>query len=233
MPDSLKAILNASSLVSETDEKGKITRVNEKFCSVSGYVESELIGKDHSVLNSGYHSREFWQTMYQTTVKKREVWSGIVKNKAKDDSFYWVQSYIQAIFIEGKLKGFISVRHDITQEIEQKQKIEEGAVKMQSMVDELKKNSETLREKNEKLLTENEGVRQYNLSMEKLKAQNKLKLTSLVIVMIPIFILFAIIIYEKGIEESKITLFGTFVGIIVGSFLRDLVVGKTETEKNE
>ena len=111
----LEAMLDKSCLVSKTDRYGKITEVNEKFCEVSGYMPQELLGRDHSVLNSGTHSKDFWKDMYRTTVKYKSIWFDTVTNRAKDGRLYVVKSWIMANFdTEGKLVGFTSIRHDVT-----------------------------------------------------------------------------------------------------------------------
>ena len=111
----LEGIINDSSLVSRADSKGKITYVNDLFCEVSGYKRHELLGKDHNILNSGKHSREFWNQMYLSTVKHKTIWNETVTNKAKDGSEYIVDSWITAEFDEkGKHTGYFSTTHDLT-----------------------------------------------------------------------------------------------------------------------
>ena len=111
----LQRLLNDSALVSHADTKGKITAVNARFCELSGYKEHELLGKDHSVLNSGKHTREFWNTMYQATVVHKAVWNETVTNRKKDGTYYVVDSWITAEFDEkDNHTGYVSVRHDLT-----------------------------------------------------------------------------------------------------------------------
>jgi len=113
---SLEEILEESCLVSKTEKFGKIVEVNDKFCFVSGYARQELLGHDHRVLNSGFHSKEFWQKMYETTVEYKTIWFATVRNKKKDGSFYVVNSWVRANFDElGNHIGFISVMQDITE----------------------------------------------------------------------------------------------------------------------
>lgn len=111
----LESIINESSLVSRADSKGKITYVNDTFCEVSGYKKHELVGKDHSVLNSGKHNRDFWNQMYISAIKHKTTWNEIVTNKRKDGSEYIVDSWITAEFDEkGNHTGYFSTRHDLT-----------------------------------------------------------------------------------------------------------------------
>jgi len=112
----LTGFINDSTLVSYTDEKGKITYVNKKFEEVSGWKYREIKGKDHKVLNSGKHKKSFWLNMYKVTVKDKKTWYGQVTNKKRNGELYYVDSYIKALFdIDGNLRGFMSIRQDITE----------------------------------------------------------------------------------------------------------------------
>ena len=107
--------LDASSIISKADSKGKITYVNKKFEEVSGYSLKEVLGKDHSIVNSGTHPKEFWTDMYKTVIVDKGIWNSVCTNRAKDGSFYHVDTYIKGEFNkEGKLQEFMSIRQDVT-----------------------------------------------------------------------------------------------------------------------
>jgi PAS domain S-box-containing protein len=113
--ETFKTVLNASALISITDATGTITEVNDAFCDISKYSRQELIGKKHNVINSGYHSPEFFSGMWKT-ITKGQSWRDEIKNKAKDGSYYWVDTIINPVFDEtGKIKQYISVVYLITQ----------------------------------------------------------------------------------------------------------------------
>ena len=118
-------LLEATCLISKTDSKGNITYANDKFLKVAGYTLQEVVGKNHNVVNSGYHPKKIWQDMYQTVIKEKKIWHHpCVTNRAKNGSLYYVKSWIQAEFdLDDKIKGFISVRHDITDLILQQNEI--------------------------------------------------------------------------------------------------------------
>lgn len=129
--------LEASAIISIADEKGKITYVNKKFSEVSGYSLEEVAGKDHNIVNSGEHTREFWANMYKTTVQDKKIWNDVCTNRAKDGSLYYVDTYIKSRFDEsGKLLGFMSIRQDVTsivnsaKELEKKNTYLEHAAKI-------------------------------------------------------------------------------------------------------
>jgi diguanylate cyclase (GGDEF)-like protein/PAS domain S-box-containing protein len=110
-----KHALDKHAIVAITDIQGRITYANQKFCEISGYSLDELIGKDHAILNSGYHPKGFWKAMYRS-VSRGNAWHDEVCNRAKDGHLYWVDTTI-APFIgdNGKPESYISIRTDITQ----------------------------------------------------------------------------------------------------------------------
>ena len=103
-------------IVSESDLQGNITYANEKFCEISGYTEEELIGKPHSIVRHPETPKTFFETMWNT-LKAEEKFHGVIKNRKKDGSAYWVDVSIIPIKKKNRLMGYRAIRFDITNQV--------------------------------------------------------------------------------------------------------------------
>jgi hypothetical protein len=115
--NNLKSTLFGSSVIIITNAKGTIAEVNESFLNLSGYKREDLIGKTHSVLNSNYHSNDFFDNI-KKTIKSDSIWHGDICNQKKDGTSFWISSYIYPIKDEnGKIYQFWNVGTDINDKI--------------------------------------------------------------------------------------------------------------------
>ena len=133
MLDSYKKAIDVNIITSITDSKGIIIYVNERFCEVSKFSNHELIGQSHRVINSNYHAKEFFRDLWKT-ISKGKTWHGEIKNKAKDGSFYWVDTVILP-FNSGKESGYLSLRTLINERKELEKRKEEYIKSLEEMLD--------------------------------------------------------------------------------------------------
>ncbi len=106
--------VNYHAIVSITDKEGRIVYVNEKFCEVSGYSRSELLGQNHRILKSDEHSQGFFTGIW-LTISRGKIWQGEICNRRKNGSLYWVKSSIVPFLDnQGIPYQYISIRTDIT-----------------------------------------------------------------------------------------------------------------------
>lgn len=117
-------IIDKNVISSTTDLHGKITKVSEAFCDISGYRKDELLGKSHNILRHKDMPKAVYKELW-ATIKAGNIWQGELKNIRKDGSTYWVDVTITPIKDEqGDTISYASIHNNITD----KKRIEELSV---------------------------------------------------------------------------------------------------------
>ena len=126
--------VNEYAIISKTDILGNILEINENFCKISGFTKEELIGETHRIINSGHHPKSFWKECW-STIRSGKNWRGEVKNRAKDGSYYWVDTTISPLLNSNReIVGFLSIRYDITAHKKSEEELEDTVNQLKSFV---------------------------------------------------------------------------------------------------
>lgn len=113
-----KNAIDKTNIVSKTNTSGLITYVNDEFCKVSQYTKEELLGKPHNIVRHQNSKKSIFKELWET-IKSKKSWNGIIENRKKDGSSYFVDTTIFPIFEkDGKVEEYIAIRKDITELVE-------------------------------------------------------------------------------------------------------------------
>ncbi|RKQ15909.1 EAL domain-containing protein [Oceanobacillus bengalensis] len=125
----LKYAVDQATILTITDKDGKILYVNDQFCKVIQYSKEELLANNHRMLNSGYHSKEYYKNLWETVISGN-VWRGVLRNKAKDGSYIWLDTTIVPFLDkDGKPYQYISIRDDVTEKKQVEEELKESEEK--------------------------------------------------------------------------------------------------------
>ncbi|TGL88749.1 PAS domain S-box protein [Leptospira congkakensis] len=133
----LKHAFDEHAIIAITDKSGQISYVNDRFCEISMYSREELVGNNHRLLNSGFHSPEFFDRMYHM-IKNGYVWKGDIRNKTKAGTIYWVSATIVPLrSIDGNINRFFALHTLITRTIESEEKVSQLLLEKELLLQEV------------------------------------------------------------------------------------------------
>ncbi len=107
-------IVNRFVITSSTDLTGRITYASKAFEEISGYHQSELIGKNHRLLKDPQMPDSLFEALWKT-ITRGEDWHGEIRNIAKNGTYYWVDVHIAPNRNdEGIIIGYTTINQNIT-----------------------------------------------------------------------------------------------------------------------
>jgi PAS domain S-box-containing protein len=128
------ALDQSANVIIITHKNGLIEYVNRSFTSVTGYLPSEVIGKNPRILKSGTHSQPFYKELWKT-LKKGQKWEGEFHNRKKNGELYWESATITPVRNkDSEIIRFIAIKEDITLRKKAEQSLRDSEEKFRSMV---------------------------------------------------------------------------------------------------
>ncbi|MBX9851215.1 MAG: PAS domain-containing protein [Cytophagaceae bacterium] len=125
--------LEHATILAKTDKYGVINYVNDKFCEISKYSREELIGNRFHILSGHYHSRLFFDNMWET-ISVGKIWNNEIKNRAKDGSYFWLDATVVPVLDKENIPvEYIAIYTDVTERF--RQSINEQKIRSSSIIE--------------------------------------------------------------------------------------------------
>jgi PAS domain S-box-containing protein len=171
-------VIDGVALITRADLRGKITYANDSFCKISGFTQNEIIGKPHNIVRHEDMATSVYDSLWQT-IRQGKVWQGIIKNRAKDGSSYYVKSYISPIFDKNsQIREYMGVRLLVTTDEEAKRELKKNMIKnisLQKMTNAtIKKENDMLKQTIEQLQNEIEDNTYLKRTIVELKKEQEI-----------------------------------------------------------
>ncbi len=142
------AIDAAANAIIITNIQGTIIYANSAFTQLTGYTQSDIIGKSTNILKSGKHNEEFYQDLWNT-IKSGNIWSGRMVNKKKNGELYDEEMTITPVKDEnGQIINFIAVKQDVSQKVERERRIKLYLEQLETQKNQLESLNEELKQAN-------------------------------------------------------------------------------------
>ena len=95
-----------------------IAYVNPSFTRLYGFASTDVVGHPPDVLNSGHHTDDFWEAVWDG-VRSGTVWTGLIVNRRADGGVIEVEAVIAPVFdVAGAVASFVQTDRDVTRERE-------------------------------------------------------------------------------------------------------------------
>ncbi len=158
--------LNQAAILSIADANGNMIYANDNFCKISKYSKEELLGKNHRMLKSEKQPDGLFIGMWKS-ISGGRTWKGEILNKAKDGTFYWVDTTITPFKgVDGKIEKYVAIRFDITNTKNQMEELVTQGEELQTQQEELKQLNEELEEQSQNLKQQQEELQMTNEELE-------------------------------------------------------------------
>jgi len=111
------AVEHAAESIIVTDPQGIIEYVNPAFEKITGYARNEVIGRHIELVDSGQHSKTFFNSILDT-LQRGKVWQGRMVNKRRDHSLYETEATVSPVKNKaGEITNYVSVQRDVSHEV--------------------------------------------------------------------------------------------------------------------
>ena len=130
-----QAVEQSPVAISITDTKANIIYANRAFEQLTGYGQSELIGKNQSILSYKVTPIEVYQDLWGNLLKQKP-WNGVLINKRKDGKRYLADLTVAPVLgMESKTSYYLAMHRDVTEVHGLEQQVKNQKVLIESVVD--------------------------------------------------------------------------------------------------